>query len=436
MKRVDVLFARNQAYKQIKEKVVGETVKYQPVYLDMIRVLSENHLKGNEKLRNIVINKTEKIYEIALHYQHFNLRTFLFFLSKVSRIYDCLKEHPHTVENMIEYIFLMSVKHKMGCAIEEWTDGSQYESRSLYGFLDFRNRGLAFRFVDDFILYGKFNSEEIVDVVTQYEIFERKSAEEQNDPANRIQNWWHMEEATLHELLEEVLKKMENNGYSFDAYLHILNNFVSLVSIGFDETYLTRLMDYMKNNFLKATGKIEIKRWHSSFAGDKDRELYAIKSKELNDAIVARNTKNQNEEFSNMLFDVSSWGIKIGCYVSEHKNIIDNSFISKIDANRILDLIEESDAVNIESFRYALSDFYSFSNIADYYLDDYPNLVIIYDGLNPDKKQYDLIKRTNIKWLKDMIASKIELLQPKPDEIDESEIPESDNSGDSSSGKG
>ena len=44
MKRVEVVFARNQAYKQIKEKVVGETVKYQPEYLKMITNLIERKI--------------------------------------------------------------------------------------------------------------------------------------------------------------------------------------------------------------------------------------------------------------------------------------------------------------------------------------------------------------------------------------------------------
>lgn len=412
MKRVEVLFARNQAYKQIKEKVVGETVKYQPVYIDMIKDLTEKHLSDNEELRNIILKKAEKISEIALHYQHLNLRTYLFFLSKMVTIYDCLKEHVQTIEKMVEYTFLISVKCKTGIKIEEWKESSLFDCRSLYGWLDFRNRCLAFKFVDDFVLYGKIDSKEVIDTVTLYELFERKNAEDVNDPAKRIQNWWSMEEKTLQELMEEVLIKMEDNGYSFNAYLHILNNFVSLTSIGFNESYLNRLMKYMKNNIRNTSEIVELQRWHSSFAGDKDRELYALKKKELNDEVVAKNNSHHKETLSDMFSDITSWGAKVSAYVSANRNRVDNSFISQIDPYRVLTVIEESNTENVEAFRYAIGDIYSFSNIADFYMDDYTNLKIIHDGLNPSNPNYDLVKKKNVEWLKELIAEKMKALKP------------------------
>lgn len=141
MKRVEVVFARNQAYKQIKEKVVGETVKYQPEYLKMITNLIERNLNNDEKLREILLNKANKIEEIAEYYEHFNLRTFLFFLSKVVTLYDCLQQHVETFEKMIDYIFLISVKYKTGKEIEQWEEPKLFELRSLYGWFDFRNQG-------------------------------------------------------------------------------------------------------------------------------------------------------------------------------------------------------------------------------------------------------------------------------------------------------
>lgn len=374
MKRVEAVFARNQAYKQIKEKVVGETVKYRPFYLDMIKILTEKNLKDNDKLQRIVLDKAEKINEIAVYYDHFNLRTFLFFLSKMMTIYSCLQEHPQTIEKMVDYIFLVSIKFKTGNKIEEWKESNLFEVRSLYGRFDFRNSCIAFRFVDDFILYGKFDSKEIMEVVSLYEDLEKKDAENMDDPAMKMQNWWSMDEEILKELMEEVLIKMEKNNYSFDSYLHILNNFSSLTSIGFDESYLSRLMEYMKNNIRHTSEKIELRRWHSSFAGDKDRELYALKVKELKEIVEAKNNSQHENELADMLSDVTSWGFKINEYVQEHQNSADNIFIYKIDAKRILSLIDESNTKNIEKFRYALGDFYSFSNIADFYMKDYENL--------------------------------------------------------------
>ena len=99
-------------------------------------------------------------------------------MSKVVTLYDCLQQHVETFEKMIDYIFLISVKYKTGKEIEQWEEPKLFELRSLYGWFDFRNQCLAFKFVDEFVLYGKLNSREIVETVTLYEEFELKKCRE------------------------------------------------------------------------------------------------------------------------------------------------------------------------------------------------------------------------------------------------------------------
>lgn len=413
MKRVEVVFARNQAYKQIKEKVVGETVKYQPEYLKMITNLIERNLNNDEKLREILLNKANKIEEIAEYYEHFNLRTFLFFLSKVVTLYDCLQQHVETFEKMIDYIFLISVKYKTGKEIEQWEEPKLFELRLLYGWFDFRNQCLAFKFVDEFVLYGKLNSREIVETVTLYEEFEQKNAESENDPARQIQSWGSMDEKTVKVLMEEIILKMGEDKYSFATYLNILHNFVALVSIGFDEAFLNQLVEYMKNNIRNASERIELQGGYSFFINEDDKKLYALKSRELNVEIEEKNNSYQEKEMEKMLEDVNSWGINVNKYVTEHRKVVPKSFISKMDPGRILTLIEQSNTENIEAFRYAINDLYSFSNISDFYMEDYENLKTIYEGIKPDDQQYDLIKKKNVELLKVIIGRKMELLRPK-----------------------
>lgn len=60
-----------------------------------------------------------------------------------------------------------------------------------------------------------------------------------------------------------------------------------------------------------------------------------------------------------------------------------------------------------------INDLYSFSNISDFYMEDYENLKTIYEGIKPDDQQYDLIKKKNVELLKVIIGRKMELLRPK-----------------------
>ena len=272
---------------------------------------------------------------------------------------------------------------------------------------------LAFKFVDEFVLYGKLNSREIVETVTLYEEFEQKNAESENDPARQIQSWGSMDEKTVKVLMEEIILKMGEDKYSFATYLNILHNFVALVSIGFDEAFLNQLVEYMKNNIRNASERIELQGGYSFFINEDDKKLYALKSRELNVEIEEKNNSYQEKEMEKMLEDVNSWGINVNKYVTEHRKVVPKSFISKMDPGRILTLIEQSNTENIEAFRYAINDLYSFSNISDFYMEDYENLKTIYEGIKPDDQQYDLIKKKNVELLKVIIGRKMELLRPK-----------------------
>lgn len=257
------------------------------------------------------------------------------------------------------------------------------------------------------------NSREIVETVTLYEEFEQKNAESENDPARQIQSWGSMDEKTVKVLMEEIILKMGEDKYSFATYLNILHNFVALVSIGFDEAFLNQLVEYMKNNIRNASERIELQGGYSFFINEDDKKLYALKSRELNVEIEEKNNSYQEKEMEKMLEDVNSWGINVNKYVTEHRKVVPKSFISKMDPGRILTLIEQSNTENIEAFRYAINDLYSFSNISDFYMEDYENLKTIYEGIKPDDQQYDLIKKKNVELLKVIIGRKMELLRPK-----------------------
>lgn len=412
MKRVDILFARNQAYKQIKEKVVGETVKYQPVYKDMIVSLTQTHLNNNVQLKELVLRRCNTISNIAHHYDHLNLRTFLFFLSKMVSLQECLNDHEDTLEKMIDYTFLACVRCKSGREPEKWESKALFGTTSLFDWHDFRNTCLAFRFIDEFILFGKFDHAEIKAIVNQYECYERQNAEDKNDPANKLNNWWIMEDEVIISIMDAVLEKMDRNEYGFAIYYQILNNFVSIVNAEFNESYLLHLMTSMERNIKKSTEPVEFQRTHFSLAGNEDREIYRKMVDILNEIAEAKNKSFHQAEVNNIYTDESNWAERIRDYISKQPNRYDAPLFKMIDVQEIVHLIDISNSENIDTFRGSVASFYSFANIADYYMDDYEPLSTLYDGLDDQKEGYDRIKRMNIRWLKKLISDIIEKLKP------------------------
>lgn len=73
--RVGKLFKRNQSYERIKEKVVGETIKYKPNFCNKLVELINKYV-DDEKIKELLLKKIDAFERISWQYNHYNLRTF------------------------------------------------------------------------------------------------------------------------------------------------------------------------------------------------------------------------------------------------------------------------------------------------------------------------------------------------------------------------
>lgn len=413
MNRVEGLFACNQEYNQIKEKLVGITIQYHPDYDTLIQLLIEQHLRDKAELRTVLLKKRERMLEIIHHYRHYNLRTFLFFLSKCMELEACFEKHADIFERALDYFFSICVRFKMGLNIQQWDKESQYGSRPLFNQLDFRNYALSFRFMDDFVQFGRLNRIEAENMVEEYVAYEAQNAKLRDDPLNKIDEWSTMQEIEVRGCLEEILQNLRDDKYNIDLYPRIVNRFVNLVEIGFEQEYLDKMFACMQHN-IEGTKELHQLHGHASpFVDDAGRELYINMMNELNDFIQLQQTKKKDKYLDEVIKDSHNWGDRLSQYVASRSNesLENRQIINRLDIGLILQNIDQGDSRNIEMFRYAILDVYSFSNISDYYKSDYDNLVALYEGMDPEKEQYDLIKRINVRLLKELIRSKLELLK-------------------------
>ena len=150
------------------------------------------------------------------------------------------------------------------------------------------------------------------------------------------------------------------------------------------------------------------------------KDIYKEKFNYLNNLIEQNLTDTKQDYFDQALANVQTWGNTIYSFVNEHRNdeTAKMQFMNKVNIDKLLDVIDQSNSDNIESFRYALSEMYFFSNIDEYYKDDYQNLYKLYKGLDANNKSYDNIKNQNIKWLKLLIKDKLLLLDKEKFESD------------------
>ena len=414
--RVNTLFVRNQSYERIKEKLVGQTIIYSPNFYKQVENLINIHV-NDEDLNKLLNNKKEVIEKISNYYNHYNLRTFLFFLSKIKELRECLMSYPNIFEQIIDYTYCVCVKIKSGKDLYNW-ENSISGNRLLFGTHDYKKRALGFEFIDDYVCYGKIDKEEVQNIVKQYLAHEESNKNYKNDPIRLLNAWSTMSDEEVINLVDRMLENLKNDKYEYDDYCQILKYVIDFSSIGFSKDYIDRVVEIMEK---KVANSRELLTSRFIIHKDEDtKDIYKEKFNYLNNLIEQNLTDTKQDYFDQALANVQTWGNTIYSFVNEHRNdeTAKMQFMNKVNIDKLLDVIDQSNSDNIESFRYALSEMYFFSNIDEYYKDDYQNLYKLYKGLDANNKSYDNIKKQNIKWLKLLIKDKLLLLDKEKFESD------------------
>ena len=85
------IFHSNEGYKAIKEKVIGLTVNYEPDLESIFTKLIEDNIK-TRTLKEHLLSELDWFVAIARKDDHKNLRTFQYFVEKISMIFEVVGE--------------------------------------------------------------------------------------------------------------------------------------------------------------------------------------------------------------------------------------------------------------------------------------------------------------------------------------------------------
>ena len=115
--RTDELFGQDVSYEKIKEKLIGNTIRYSPNLQSVISNLITND-NIDAKLQEYLLNKCDFFENYMIQENHINFRTFQFYLSKINEIYKSINLTDENWEIffncILEYCFKVCVLFKKG----------------------------------------------------------------------------------------------------------------------------------------------------------------------------------------------------------------------------------------------------------------------------------------------------------------------------------
>ena len=190
------IFNKNVLYEKIKEKLVGVTIKYRPDFEKVCTEMIESNILDND-LKNIILKTQEENIRFAYEKNHLNLRTFQFFLSKISKLNKVVKnsnieDYNNIMSIIVIYCFKVSVTYKAGIYKNDWEDKAIYGQVCLGEKFSFQDYCFGFKFIDEYVLYEIMDEHEMEEIINRYEKEQKELSTKDDDPIKYIDIWWEM----------------------------------------------------------------------------------------------------------------------------------------------------------------------------------------------------------------------------------------------------
>lgn len=417
--RVKLIFDDNIIYKQIKEKLIGITVKYNPnfeeIYLELIK-----KCVNDKELIEILEDNLFQNLNYAKEKKHFNLRTYQFFLSKITHINYIIKsaeviEYKEIMKIICDYCYRICVLYKSGIYESKWLNENLYGMISLDSDKWYGNYILGFKFIDDYIVDSKLNQYEVIKVINLY-LEEKKNEEKKKMYEMFNYNWWEMSEMEVRNQINIIMEFLREDKDFIKVFPKALQLFITLESIGFESSIIDNAVNIVKER-IKNEKDFGTFDEHSAIFQEK---LKVKRYKQIIEPIkkemdISKSAKDREEV--NKYLEYDDWGLKLYKYIDtldkEKKSLKEKSFINHLDIYKLSDKIKSSNSFNISYFRYAINEIYSFSNIKDFYGKDANNIEKMIKLIKKvlEENEFDIIKKENLKMLICILEEKYELLK-------------------------
>ena len=418
------IFNKNVLYEKIKEKLVGVTIKYRPDFEKVCTEMIESNILDND-LKNIILKTQEENIRFAYEKNHLNLRTFQFFLSKISKLNKVVKnsnieDYNNIMSIIVIYCFKVSVTYKAGIYKNDWEDKAIYGQVCLGEKFSFKDYCFGFKFIDEYILYEIIDENEIEEIINRYEKEQRELANKDDDPIRNIDIWWEMHDEEVNINIEKIFEKVKNNEYSLSIYPKIIELFIELVNIGFDENIIDNMKDLMIHNIESnkyKDGRLDDynKHFHGAKIKEDLLEKYKNIIKDIREKLDESKSKTKKITINEILEDKDEWGLNLYDYVYEnykYANDKNEGIFSVIDVQLLIDRIKKGNSYNIRYLLYTINSFYKDDGLNKYFIKDIENLNNIKNQISSIKdNEKDKIKKYALKDLEESLGEKINKLQ-------------------------
>lgn len=404
-RRRKVLFPSNlvdEEFKKIREKLIGVTLHYQP---EVKEICSEMIRKSSftDGIKETLLCYLDSFYATMHDANHFNLRTFQFFLSKLKSIVDSLAvvTIPAEHSEAIEQKFILDC---FSCAVDFKANIRPPEDRIERITFDL-SREKCSKAIKLYVETGELNLDSLQEEIERYINENLINLIPADDPYKMLQQEYYLHpQKWCEEKIGEILKKLENNAYPTIAYGEVIRPLLILEDMGFDHSYLNSVKEQMIAN-IGVTA--QPKEPYNQLYFFEDNPVIFARAKqvlgEIEDAIAKRNNTEKVLSLDEIL-KREDWVDNLTAFVERHKLKDDpnGNIFASVDSKIWIGLLKNASPEIINKFRHWFHWVYPTNLLRQNRQRDIVVLEEIAMAIDPEDAN-DLIVKNLQKWLKNDI---------------------------------
>ena len=382
------VYSENYIYKDIKEKVIGLSLKYNPDLEEEFDSIIKNTV-SNELFSNMLVERKEKILEYMEKCNNNNIRIMRVWLNNFERIFKIIYKY-YSEEKFFDEIFerfsIYSIR--VACAIgknkklAEWENGIEVGYINLDDCFVLSRQG--YRFVDDLYRDCIFDEKRICQaaktVLNEKKQEEKLEIESQKGKTyKKLCQWYYLEDNVINENLPFLIDEIKKGEYVPQIYQKIISLLITLKEEGYcKDNFLKKVCNAMKCTIKNAKEKVDVENFQHHFEDEKEiLELYHKYYDPVYSTIVKKNIEIDKREIEQVV-DYSN-GESFLNYCRNNYNIFPEkkSFISYIDVKALKNMICTGTIEDIYNITAGFNKVYYFSNIYDFFAEDAEQLRIL-----------------------------------------------------------
>lgn len=279
------VYSENYIYKDIKEKVIGLTLKYESNVHDDFESIIDSVIAYGELPEKLLENR-DKILECMDKCKTNNIRIMKMWLLNFEKIYKVIdgsiknNDDKKYFKDIFDRFTQYSIK--VACALGKNNSLSEWNDEEEIGYIklgdDFWGQG--YKFVDDLFKDSVLNEQKILSAV-YFIIREKKEEEEREIDSHRreaydkLSNLYYLEDEEIEECRLKMKEEIERDEFKPQNYQNIIATLVLLKQEEcIDENFINEICVILKNKLESIKEIIDIENIHFDFSCQESVDLF------------------------------------------------------------------------------------------------------------------------------------------------------------------